>query len=89
MPYTPYHDGAAGGEISSPHADDKWHHVVSVQSDNTKIQIYLDGELDLENKNAAGVGSTDNAGPIWQLADTTKSVIRMGYWMNFVSGARR
>ena len=25
-----------------------------------RCQIYLDGKLDLENKNAAGVGSTDN-----------------------------
>ena len=62
MLYTRYHDGAAGGEISSktPIADDKWHHVVSVRSDKTKIQIYLDGKLDLENKNGAGGGSTDN-----------------------------
>ena len=25
-----------------------------------RCQIYLDGKLDLENKNGAGVGSTDN-----------------------------
>ncbi len=31
-----------------------------MRSDKTKIQIYLDGKLDLENKNGAGVGSTDN-----------------------------
>ena len=39
MLYTRYHDGAAGGEISSktPTADDKWHHVVSVRSDKTKM----------------------------------------------------
>jgi len=62
MLYTRYHDGAAGGEISSktPIADDKWHHVVSVRSNKTKIQIYLDGKLDLENKNGAGGGPTDN-----------------------------
>ena len=56
MLYTRYHDGAAGGEISSktPIADDKWHHAGSVRSDKTKIQIYLDGKLDLENKNGAG-----------------------------------
>ena len=62
MLYTQYHNGAAGGEISSktPIADDKWHHAGSVRSDKTKIQIYLDGKLDLENKNGAGGGSTDN-----------------------------
>ena len=32
-----------------------------MRSDKTKIQIYLDGKLDLENKNGAGGGSTDNA----------------------------
>ena len=39
MLYTRYHNGAAGGKISSktPIADDKW-----------------DGKLDLENKNGAG-----------------------------------
>ena len=62
MLYTRYHNGAAGGENSSktPIADDKWHRVGSVRSDKTKIQIYLDGKLDLENKNGAGGGSTDN-----------------------------
>ena len=50
MLYTRYHNGAAGGEISSKTsiADDKWHHVVSVRSDKTKIQIYLDGKLEIE-----------------------------------------
>ena len=61
--YTRYHDGTPGGEISSkaPIADDKWHYVVSVRSDKTKIDIYLDGKLDLENKNGVGESSTDKS----------------------------
>lgn len=61
--YTRYHDGAAGGEVpgKTPIADGKWHHVVSIRKNKTTIQIYLDGKLDLEDKNAAGAGKTDNA----------------------------
>jgi hypothetical protein len=57
-----FHDGAAGGEVpnKTPVADNKWHHVVAVRQDKTKLQIYIDGELDMENKNGAGAGKTDN-----------------------------